>query len=100
MKELFGKFYRNAAPAAVERINKLHAESKELYSLGLSADVIQKSIQFGQMMAKAIYNYSLTDGQDEAYLNNYPSNYTFPEGQGIWDPSSSHIKKNNAPILG
>ncbi len=100
MKELFGKFYRNAAPAAVERINKLHAESKELYSLGLSADVIQKSIQFGQMMAKAIYNYSLTDGQDEAYLNNYPSNYTFPEGQGIWDPSSSHIKKPMLPYWG
>lgn len=44
------------------------------------------------MMGKAIHDYSMTDGQDEAYLNNYPTSYSAPKGQGLWSPTSSQIK--------
>lgn len=97
---LFNKFYRNATPASKQAILDLHSKTKNSLSANYSADVAEKSIMYGDMMAKAIYNYSLTDGQDDAFLNNYPSNYSSPSGQGLWAPTSNEIKRPLLPFWG
>ncbi|MBK8954692.1 MAG: vanadium-dependent haloperoxidase [Saprospiraceae bacterium] len=100
MHYLFGKFYRNVSPATRERIEAFYNEQKNVYSTGVQQDIIEKSLMYGAMMGKAIYNYSVTDGQDQAYLNNYPIEYSVPQGQGLWAPTSNHIKRPLLPYWG
>jgi hypothetical protein len=45
-----------------------------------------RSIEYGKKVASAIHDYSKADGQDEAYLNNYPA-YAIPSGPGYWVPT-------------
>lgn len=100
MNYLFSKYYRNAPPAGQKSIQDLYNANASALVSTVQPDVYKKSSQFGQLMGKAIYDYSLTDGQDEAYLNNYPTNYSPPKGQGLWAPTSSHIKKPLLPYWG
>ena len=45
-----------------------------------------RSVQFGQAISNAIYNWSVTDGGDKAYLNVFPTDYVLPVGPGLWVP--------------
>ena len=100
MYALFNHFYRNTAPAGLRKIQDLYQTNDIELSKTVNPDIARKSRLFGQMMGKAIYEYSLTDGQDLAYLNNYPVNYTPPQGQGLWAPTSNQIKKPLLPYWG
>ncbi len=53
--------------------------------------VYDRSVSFGQSVSNAIYNWSLTDGGDKAYLNPYPTTYTPPAGPGLWVPQPSQL---------
>jgi hypothetical protein len=96
---LFKKFFRNAPPAGIKKIQDLYSFHRSLMPDQTKAEVITKSTQFGEMMGKAIYDYSITDGQEEAYLNNYPTSYSAPQGQGLWSPTSQ-FKKPLLPYWG
>jgi hypothetical protein len=100
MNYLFNNFYRNAPTAAFKKIKDLYNLHKSSVPDQMNQTVLQKSTQFGLMMGKAIYDYSITDGQEEAFLNNYPTNYSAPQGQGLWSPTSSQIKKPLLPYWG
>jgi hypothetical protein len=100
MNSLFKKFYRNAPPAGLKKIQDLYMAQKAYLPDNADQEVIAKSSQFGLMMAEAIYKYSVTDGQEEAFLNNYPTNYSAPKGQGLWAPTSNQIKKPLLPYWG
>ncbi|MBK9720523.1 MAG: vanadium-dependent haloperoxidase [Saprospiraceae bacterium] len=100
MNYLLTRYYRNAPPAGVKKIQDLYKENVNAFSTIISPAIFKKSSQFGEMMGKAIHDYSVTDGQDEAYLNNYPTSYSAPKGQGLWSPTSSQIKKPLLPYWG
>lgn len=100
MNYLLTRYYRNAPPAGVKKIQDLYKENVNAFSTIISPAIFKKSSQFGEMMGKAIHDYSMTDGQDEAYLNNYPTSYSAPKGQGLWSPTSSQIKKPLLPYWG
>ncbi|MBK8953969.1 MAG: vanadium-dependent haloperoxidase [Saprospiraceae bacterium] len=53
--------------------------------------IIDRSVDFGKKVAEAVYNYSKTDNQDEAYLNNFPD-YTVPDIPGKWEPTAPNQK--------
>jgi hypothetical protein len=100
MYYLFNQFYRNAPPAGKKKIQDLYNLHRASVPDHTDASVMKKSMQFGEMMGKAIYDYSITDGQEEAFLNNYPTNYSAPQGQGLWSPTSSQLKKPLLPYWG
>ncbi|MEP7196076.1 MAG: vanadium-dependent haloperoxidase [Saprospiraceae bacterium] len=54
-----------------------------------SSDILEKtrSIAFGKSVAEAIYNFSMTDGKDLAYVDNFPD-YMLPNIPGVWEPTS------------
>jgi PAP2 superfamily len=52
-------------------------------------EVSTRSINFGADIAKAIFEYSKTDGGHEGWKNNYPTDYTVPIGIGFWEPTST-----------
>lgn len=100
MNYLFRNFYRNAPPAGIKKIQDLYTKYRASVPDHMDPNVISKSCQFGEMMGKAIYDYSITDGQEEAFLNNYPTSYSAPQGLGLWSPTSSQIKKPLLPYWG
>lgn len=100
MHYLFGKFYKNIPVRVHERIEQLYQDTKLSLTASLDEAIVTKSIQFGAMMGKAIYNYSVTDQQESAYLNNYPAGYSTPTGQGLWAPTSNQIKRPLLPYWG
>lgn len=100
MHYLFGKFFKNVPVRIHDRIEQMYQETKTTLSASLDEAVVSKSQLYGAMMGKAIFNYSVTDGQETAYLNNYPANYSVPTGQGLWAPTSNQIKRPLLPYWG
>jgi hypothetical protein len=100
MYKLYKYFYRNSSPASLSLIDKLHQNNLDVYSKGLTTDVISNSLTYGNAHAEALLKYAETDGQAEAFLNNYPDSYKTPNGQGLWVPLNNQIKKPLQPYWG
>ncbi len=65
-----------------------------LYCENLAEDVRLRSIDLGKEIAWRLISYSDSDGQADAYLRNYPTNYTAPMGEGHWVPTPPDYKKH------
>ncbi|HEX5626137.1 MAG TPA: vanadium-dependent haloperoxidase [Saprospiraceae bacterium] len=100
MNYMMGRFYRNAPPSGIQQMQNLYSANVAKYSAMVDAQTAKKSMQFGELMGNAIYSYSVSDGQEEAYLNNYPTSYSAPQGLGLWSPTSTQIKKPLLPYWG
>jgi hypothetical protein len=48
----------------------------------------KQSIDFGRAVGAAVYATSMDDGEHEAYLRNFPTTYTPPQGDGLWQPTA------------
>ncbi len=72
----------------LSQVEVLHKKFAEKFSLGESQEIINQSVELGKAIGNAIWDFSLTDNQSEAYLNNYPSSYILPTGPGQWIPTS------------
>lgn len=75
--------------ASIDSLENVYIAS---YSSAAGSDVVQRSREFGQSIAKAVFEYSKTDGGDECYNNNYPSDYVAPVGAGLWVPTAPNQK--------
>ena len=84
MYQMSKRFYQNSTPSAIAEIEKLYNKNLAEFSSSMSAEVLDHSRQYGNDQAKALLAYAETDQQSEAYLNNYPSGYLLPKGEGIW----------------
>jgi hypothetical protein len=100
MYYLFNKFYRNAPPSGIKKIQDLYNLHRISVPDNMNQEIISRSKDYGERMGQAIYEYSITDGQEEAFLNNYPTTYSIPAGQGLWLPTSSQLKKPLLPYWG
>lgn len=49
-------------------------------------DVIERSVAYGQSVAKAIFKWAKTDGGHRAYLRNFDKSFTYKEYPGSWRP--------------
>ncbi|WP_460503825.1 vanadium-dependent haloperoxidase, partial [Hymenobacter agri] len=81
-QSLFG----NATTAQRTSIDSLETALNAPYRAAAEFD---RSVQFGQTVAQAVFEWSRTDGGHEGYLNNQPSGYVPPTGAGLWVPTSS-----------
>jgi hypothetical protein len=57
--------------------------------------LIERSINFGADIAKAIWDYSKTDGGNEGWNNNFPTTYKVPVAIGSWEP----VGNQKIPLL-
>jgi hypothetical protein len=60
----------------------------------ITAKDFDRSVQFGQDISNAIYNWSTTDGGDKAYLNPSPASYIAPVGPGLWVPQPGQLAQH------
>ena len=91
-KDLFA----NTTPANFTTIDSLEAAFTQQFQSKATARELQNSVDFGQAVASAIFEWSKTDGGDQAYLHNTDPTYVPPVGPGLWIPTPT---KFAAPAL-
>jgi hypothetical protein len=79
--------------------NKVSIDSLEnvIYQSELrltSQDVAERSVAYGKEVAKAIFEWSKTDGGYQGYKRNFDSTYQLPVGNGYWKAP----KKGQSPV--
>lgn len=71
-------------------IDSLRRVSETALKTGITnQQIIERSINFGADIAKAIWDYSKTDGGNEGWNNNFPTSYKVPVAIGSWEPVSN-----------
>ncbi len=93
IKDLF----QNAANPG--SIDSLEAVNEKLYSAKISQEIIMRSRNYGRSVADAVFNWSITDGGDQAYLYNFPA-YTPPAGVDKWIPTPPLFQNAMLPYWG
>lgn len=84
-------FFFTAPQPILQELDALEKEISEIEHTSNDENTRQASINYGKMVAEAIWQYAKTDkiGHD-ACLYNYDKNYTPPQYKGSWQPSSMH----------
>lgn len=84
----------SANKAAIET---LYGQMAEQYQGEIDQDSFSRSVEYGQAVAEAIFQWSETDGGHEGFRSNYPE-YELPAGDGLWQPTL-RAKGNPQPAL-
>ena len=69
-----------------ERIDSLSNAVYTEHSKDIDPEILKRSVEFGEAIALAIYDWSLTDGGDKGYTRNFDPNFAFPSGSSYWVP--------------
>ena len=56
------------------------------YILNDDEEVVNRSVQFGKIVAEAIFEWSKTDGGHRGYLKNFDKSLVHPKVPGCWEP--------------
>jgi hypothetical protein len=74
-----------AGHAAVTALEQRFARQLRV---GTAPGLARRSERWGQQLATSIVAWSAGDGAHEGYLHNFPSDYTTPQGPGLWVPTA------------
>ena len=88
--------YQQTSDENKQRIDSLEQLSEDHFSSGLNKEHLIQSIAYGRSVARAIYEWSKTDGGHRGYLNNFDKEAVHPDRPGSWKPplfaqSFSHL---------
>ncbi len=84
-------FFPTAIAAEKDSINVLVNKNKGNNG-AVKADVVTRSQEFGKAIAKAIFNWSVTDViGHEGYSKNFPAGYSGPIGDAFWQPTGAQL---------
>jgi membrane-associated phospholipid phosphatase len=92
--------FQNASLINLQRIDSLESANENLYTIHVSEVIVKRSRDFGQSVADAVYNWSVTDGGHEAYLHNFPADYIPPTGEDKWIPTLPLFQNAQLPYWG
>ncbi len=79
--------FQNASTANLNKIDDLELATNDLYAGRVSQQIMDRSIDYGRAVAEAIYDWSKSNGGDQAYLHNFPADYIPPQGADKWVPT-------------
>ena len=92
--------FQNASSENLNRIDSLEAANNTLHSGQFSQQIIERSRNYGRAVADAVFNWSLSDGGNRAYLNNFPADYIPPIGADKWVPTLPLFQHAMLPYWG
>lgn len=75
----------------ISKIEQLKAAINQRLKISTSDNTFKKSVKYGEELAKAIYQFSKTDGGHEAEKNNFPKSYKGQTGSCMWVPVGNQI---------
>lgn len=84
-----------ASDAAKKSADSLGTALRSSLTESSSKEIIERSEAFGEAIAKAIYEWSKTDGGAEGYAKGFPTDYVVPTGPGKWVTTGT----NTVPLL-
>ncbi len=67
-----------------EKANEIENEYNKKFELECDSATYNRSVKFAKDVSEAIFDYSIKDGQTNAYRNNKPRDYVPPIGVGLW----------------
>jgi len=92
---LLKSLYPHTSTKNLQKIDSLYLLLEKKYADKTDQASIERSVQWGERLAKNIFEYSKTDGGHEAYLKNFPADYQKIKGACLWTPS----KGQDIPLL-
>jgi hypothetical protein len=92
--------FANTTPSLAFAIDSLEADFNSRFGSIASPEELQRSAEFGLQVAKAIFEWSKTDGGHEAYNNITSSTYLPPAGPGLWIPTPPAFGPSIHPFWG
>jgi hypothetical protein len=87
MALLTKKFFETTSPANLASIDSLESAFTVGFQTEAAAVKIQHAVEYGQQVATAIFNWSVTDGGHQAYSHIVDPSYIIPVGDGKWVPT-------------
>lgn len=81
------QLFANATEENLAAIEALYEDQAAVYASEVDSAVFQRSLRYGEAVARAIFEWSKTDGGHEGYMNNFPADYAPPAGEGLWTPT-------------
>lgn len=94
------RYYPNATMANRLAIDDLEEQLYQRFAGEVSPEIAQRSRAYGQDVAEAVFQFALTDGRDQCYMENFPDNYVPPTGPGAWVPTPPAFQKALQPYWG
>jgi hypothetical protein len=92
------QFFNRTGPTGRHVLKKMTARMRDRVSEGLPEDVVTRSREHGLAIAKAVLDWSRTDGGDDVQNMGFPLEYQLKKGPGFWAPTSL-IRQQQAPLL-
>ncbi len=100
MGYLARSFYPTSGADWLLKIQTLEDNTYERITKGINPAVAKRSKEWGLTVAKAIFEWSKTDGGHEGYAKNFPATYTPPSGEGMWVSTFPKFQKALQPFWG
>ena len=76
--------YANTSKANFFKIDSLKGIFEKKYLNEVDKETALRSVKFGEAIAKAIFDYSKSDGGHEGYDKNFPKDYKITVGACVW----------------
>ncbi|AFK03768.1 phosphoesterase PA-phosphatase related protein [Emticicia oligotrophica DSM 17448] len=89
--------YEQTSEANKRTIDSLEAKILSEYKAENQA-VIERSVKYGQEVAKAIFEWSKTDGGYQGYNRNFTTDYVLPVGPGYWKSPQFSQSPSTLPL--
>ncbi len=102
VNEVYYQMMKNFFPHVLEEYKaSIETQYKKFDPSKINTDDLARSKKYGQAVAKAVFDFSLTDALgSKGYLNNQPADYIPPTGAGKWQPSYPDYGKALLPYWG
>ncbi|WP_211217386.1 vanadium-dependent haloperoxidase [Neolewinella persica] len=84
--EILRSLYNHTSDANKTRIDSLEKAMDNYLRETMATDVADRSVSFGKRMARAIFEWSKSDGGHRAYLRNFEKGIVHPDVPGSWKP--------------
>ena len=79
--------FSNASALNMSKIDALESDNEKVHVKKTSEEILERSRDYGRAVADAVFSWAVTDGGDQAFLNNFPAGYIAPTGVDKWIPT-------------
>jgi PAP2 superfamily len=100
--QILKSLFANTSATNKTRVDSLQAAIQKTVLASTPDDtlIVKRSNELGVALAKAIFEYSKTDGGHEGYTRNFPATYIVPKGMCYWEPTENNLKIPMQPYWG
>lgn len=100
LAKIITSLFANTSAENLNSVDSLKNLFNDQYKAEVSAEIYNRSVEWGETIAEAIFEWSKSDGGHEAYNSNFPADYIPPVGDGYWVPTPPAYQPALQPYWG